>query len=272
MLFPLTTLYCVPNAGDGNTNATTVRESTAFPFLFAGINPHVFTAVIADPVNAATPCTTFTLFTSPPLPILTSSTTVPNAVEFGGYVAYVADATRAGMYGALPTSAAAPNCALGNPTPAGLNGLNTAVTCMLDGAPLPFAVPAANDHPRTAVCAALVNGGTSLTTCTFWIFAFPSRFNCSVTNPGELAFTGYATSPALTSFGATNFPPFCAFAAAAFSAATTATAHITFNSRFISFLDYHARDNIIPLFSRKASSQFPHLWSAAARRRFLNAR
>jgi len=83
----LTAPYCDPKAGDGNTNATTVCESTAFPFLFAGLNPHVFTAVIADPVNAATPCTTFTLFTSPPLPILTSNTTVPNAVVFGGYVA-----------------------------------------------------------------------------------------------------------------------------------------------------------------------------------------
>ena len=120
--------YRVPNAGDGNTIATTVRESTAFPFLFAGLNPQVLTAVIADPVNAATPCTTFTLFTSPPLPILTSNTTVPNAVLFGGYVAYVADATRAGMYGALPTSAAGPSPGLGKPTPAGLNGLNTAVT------------------------------------------------------------------------------------------------------------------------------------------------
>ncbi len=182
--------YCVPSPGDGNTNATTVCESTALPFLFAGLNPHVFTAVIADPVNAATPCTTFTLLTSPPLPTLTSNTTVPNAVVFDGYVAYVADATCAGIYGAPPTSAAGPNPGLGKPTPAGLKGLNTTVTRMLDATPLPFNMPAANDHPCTAVCAALVNGGKSLTTCTFWIFAFPSRFTCSVTIPGELLFTG----------------------------------------------------------------------------------
>src|SRR5271169_6722969 len=116
------------------------------------------------------------------------------------------------MYGALAAFPAGPNPGLGSATPAGLNGLNIAVTGMLDGIPFPFWVAAVNDHPCTAAWAALVNGGTSRTTCTLWIFAFPSRCTCRVTIPGELLFIGYEISPALTNFGATNFPPFCAFA------------------------------------------------------------
>src|ERR1700687_5622663 len=75
-------------------------------------------------------------------------------------------------------------------TPPGLKGLKTTFAQRVEATGLSSRAAGVKVQVWTAVCAALVRGGTSRRTWTFTTFPVASRFRSSVTIPGVAVLTG----------------------------------------------------------------------------------